>query len=74
MNINGETKIIGFLGATFKTSRIYALYNAAFAASMLVVNVPSSKEEEKILLYGYEMPFLQRLKPEWRIRGEIFME
>lgn len=28
--INGETKIIGFLGTTYKTSKMYALYNAAF--------------------------------------------
>ena len=32
MNINGETKIIGFLGSTYQTSKMYALYNATFAA------------------------------------------
>ncbi len=31
MRINGETKVIGFLGTTYKTSKMYALYNAAFA-------------------------------------------
>lgn len=30
MKINGQTKIIGFLGSTYKTSKMYALYNAAF--------------------------------------------
>lgn len=30
MNINGETKIIGFFGSTYKTSKMYAMYNAAF--------------------------------------------
>src|SRR5207245_8151353 len=30
--INGETQIIGFLGATYKTSKMYAMYNAAFEA------------------------------------------
>jgi len=28
--INGETQIIGFLGSTYKTSKMYAIYNAAF--------------------------------------------
>ena len=30
MKINGNTKIIGFLGSTYKTSKMYALYNSAF--------------------------------------------
>ncbi|MCJ7740469.1 shikimate dehydrogenase [Candidatus Microgenomates bacterium] len=30
MKINGETKIIGFLGSTYKTSKMYTLYNRAF--------------------------------------------
>lgn len=30
MKINGETKVIGFFGSTFKTSKMYAMYNAAF--------------------------------------------
>lgn len=32
MKINGETKLIGFLGSTYKTSKMYAMYNAAFEA------------------------------------------
>lgn len=28
--INGKTKIIGFLGSTYKSSKMYALYNTAF--------------------------------------------
>jgi shikimate dehydrogenase len=31
-NINGETQIIGFFGSTYKTSKMYAMYNAAFEA------------------------------------------
>ncbi|MEK7177315.1 MAG: shikimate dehydrogenase [Patescibacteria group bacterium] len=30
MKINGETKLIGFFGSTFKTSKMYAMYNAVF--------------------------------------------
>lgn len=30
MKIDGKTKIIGFLGSTYKTSKMYALYNSAF--------------------------------------------
>ena len=30
--INGETQLIGFFGATYKTSKMYAMYNAAFEA------------------------------------------
>lgn len=32
MQINGETQIIGFFGSTYKTSKMYAMYNAAFEA------------------------------------------
>src|SRR5947209_19631474 len=31
-SINGETHLIGFFGATYKTSKMYAMYNAAFEA------------------------------------------
>lgn len=30
MKINGETKLIGFFGSTYKTSKMYAMYNAVF--------------------------------------------
>src|SRR5205085_252254 len=30
--INGETQIIGFFGSTYKTSKMYSMYNAAFEA------------------------------------------
>ena len=33
--INGDTKVIGFLGSTYKASKMYALYNAAFEALKL---------------------------------------
>jgi shikimate dehydrogenase len=32
VQINGETQIIGFFGSTYKTSKMYAMYNAAFEA------------------------------------------
>lgn len=31
-NINGETQVIGFFGATYRTSKMYGMYNAAFEA------------------------------------------
>jgi shikimate dehydrogenase len=30
MKINGETKLIGFFGSTFRTSKMYAMYNSVF--------------------------------------------
>ena len=30
MKINGETKLIGFFGSTFRTSKMYTMYNAVF--------------------------------------------
>ncbi len=30
--INGETQLIGFFGSTYRTSKMYAMYNAAFEA------------------------------------------
>lgn len=30
MKINGETKLIGFFGSTFKTSKMYTMYNTVF--------------------------------------------
>ena len=32
VKINGETQIVGFFGSTYKTSKMYAMYNAAFEA------------------------------------------
>ncbi|HPA17507.1 MAG TPA: shikimate dehydrogenase [Verrucomicrobiae bacterium] len=32
MKISGETKLIGFLGSTYRTSKMYAMYNAAMEA------------------------------------------
>lgn len=32
MKINGETRVIGFMGSTYKTSKMYAMYNAAMEA------------------------------------------
>jgi shikimate dehydrogenase len=32
VKIDGETKLIGFLGSTYRTSKMYALYNAAMEA------------------------------------------
>ena len=32
MKINGDTKLIGFFGSTYRTSKMYAIYNAAMEA------------------------------------------
>ena len=32
MKINGETKLIGFFGSTYRTSKMYAIYNTAMEA------------------------------------------
>ena len=32
MEVNGQTKIIGFIGSTYQTSKMYNLYNTAFKA------------------------------------------
>jgi shikimate dehydrogenase len=32
MQINGQTRLIGFFGSTYKTSKMYAMYNAAIEA------------------------------------------
>lgn len=40
-SINGETQLIGFFGATYRTSKMYAMYNAAFEAlDMNYIYVP----------------------------------
>lgn len=35
IKIDGNTKIVGFFGSTYKTSKMYALYNTAFKALQL---------------------------------------
>lgn len=35
MQLNGETKLIGFFGSTYRTSKMYAMYNAAIQAMNL---------------------------------------
>jgi shikimate dehydrogenase len=35
MNIDGKTRLIGFFGSTYQTSKMYALYNAAIQALRL---------------------------------------
>lgn len=53
MTIRGDTKIIGFIGSTFKTSKMYALYNAAFKALQLnYVYVPFAVNNLKIAIEG----------------------
>ena len=48
MKINGETKLIGFFGSTFRTSKMYAMYNAVFEALGLnFVYVPFEVEDIK---------------------------
>src|SRR5713226_7386508 len=47
--INGETHLVGFFGATYRTSKMYAMYNAAFEALGLnyVYVPPIVKDLEK---------------------------
>lgn len=53
MKINGETKLIGFLGSTFKTSKMYTMYNAAFEALGLnYVYIPLVVNDLKKALEG----------------------
>lgn len=48
MKINGETKLIGFFGSTYKTSKMYVMYNAVFEKLNLnFVYVPFMVEEIK---------------------------
>lgn len=48
MKINGETKLIGFFGSTFKTSKMYLMYNAVFEKLNLnFVYVPFMVEDIK---------------------------
>lgn len=51
--INGETQIIGFFGETFKTSKMYAIYNAAFRALKLnYIYVPLMVKDLKKAVEG----------------------
>ena len=53
MKINGETKIIGFFGSTYKTSKMFTLYNAAFKALQLnYVYVPFAVKDLKKAIEG----------------------
>lgn len=53
MKINGQTKLIGFLGSTFKTSKMYAMYNAAFEALGLnYIYVPLAAQDLKKAVEG----------------------
>ena len=74
MNINGQTKVIGFIGSTYKTSRMYGLYNAAFTALHLnfvyiplsVNNVEKAVEGMRhigIHGAGVTVPFKQSILP-----------
>jgi len=48
MKINGETKLIGFFGSTFRTSKMYAMYNAVFEnLGLNYVYVPFVVEDVK---------------------------
>lgn len=49
MKINGETKLIGFFGSTFKTSKMYTMYNAVFEKlSLNFIYVPFMVEDIKL--------------------------
>ncbi len=51
--IDGNTKIICFFGATYKTSKMYAVYNAAFAALALnYIYIPAKVTDLKAAIEG----------------------
>lgn len=51
--IDGNTKIIGFFGSTYKTSKMYAIYNQAFQALKLnFVYVPFVVDDLQKAVYG----------------------
>lgn len=53
MKINGETQIVGFFGSTYKTSKMYAMYNAAFKAlSLNYVYIPFVVDDLKKAVDG----------------------
>ncbi len=53
MTITGDTKIIGFIGSTFKTSKMYTMYNAAFKALQLdYVYIPLAVNDLKKVIEG----------------------
>lgn len=53
MKINGNTKVIGFLGSTYRTSKMYDVYNSAFQALELnFVYVPFHGQDLKKAVEG----------------------
>ncbi len=53
MKINGDTQIIGFFGSTYKRSKMYAMYNAAFESLKLnYVYIPFAVTDLKQAVYG----------------------
>ena len=51
--INGETQIIGLFGSTYKTSKMYAMYNAAFEAlKMNFIYIPFAISDLKKAVEG----------------------
>jgi putative ABC transport system permease protein len=41
------------------------------ASPMTVIEIPTPKKKEKLLMYGYELWRLKEIKPKWKVRGEI---
>ncbi len=53
IKIDGSTKIVGFFGSTYKTSKMYALYNTAFKALQLnYVYIPFAVNDLKKAVEG----------------------
>lgn len=74
MTINGETKLIGFVGSTYRTSSMYAMYNAAFDTLQLNYRyvpfaVTNSKQAANAMralgihAIGISIPFKQDIMP-----------
>lgn len=41
------------------------------ASPVIVAQIPDPEKKRKILLYGYESEFIKKIKPDWRIKGEM---
>lgn len=41
------------------------------ASPVIVAQMPDPEKKRKIVLYGYESEYIKKIKPDWRIKGEM---
>ncbi|MDI6744156.1 MAG: FtsX-like permease family protein [Thermodesulfovibrionales bacterium] len=41
------------------------------ASPIIVAQMPDPKKNRKTLIYGYESEYIKKIKPDWRIKGEM---